>query len=109
MAASLPASDEQFIERDGLMSSWLALLERADLFKYALVLSIPFYLLIAKIVFGGWNDFWDAVRLLLQPDWLSMLRGEWHQDCWSSLKFLFYLIACAAMVTGVYKLLLVYF
>ncbi|MEJ7139061.1 hypothetical protein [Amphibiibacter pelophylacis] len=73
------------------------------LFVMALV-SLPLYIWIGRWVFDDWEDFLESLRYLYQPQWLSALRGEWHEDNWGSIKFLCFLILCATIATGLYKL-----
>ena len=61
-----------------------------------LACSLPFILLLGKLLFGSWHGFWEAVRYALMPDIFSMLRGEWLEDAWATLKLLVFLAVCAA-------------
>jgi hypothetical protein len=82
------------------------LFDRPDLVIWAFVLCVPFYIGIAKIFFGGWDRVLDALRLMLQPQWLLALPGETRESKWIFLKFLCYLLACLAVATTVYQFLL---
>jgi hypothetical protein len=68
------------------------------------VVSIPLYIGIGQLFYDNWDDFLDSLRLLYQPQWLSVLRGEWQEDNWASLKFLLFLICCLAAATSIYKI-----
>lgn len=82
----------------------LAFVDKPMLFLGASFAAIPLYIGIAQIFFDGWDDFLDSLRYIYQPQWLSLLRGEWYEDQWASIKFLFYLLVCIAMATTVYKI-----
>lgn len=85
------------------MNHLLSLLDRPTLFIGSAIIAIPIYIGIGRLFFDSWDDFLDSLRLLYQPQWLSALRGEWHEDNWVSLKLLLYLIFCLACATTVYK------
>jgi len=79
-------------------------LEKPTLFIGSTIVSIPLYIGLGQVLFNNWDDFLDSLRLLYQPRWLSLLQGESSEASWDSLKFLFYLILCAASATTVYKI-----
>ncbi|MDO4795098.1 MAG: hypothetical protein Q4A28_04045 [Brachymonas sp.] len=60
------------------------------------VYGLPFMLLLGKLLFGSWHGFWEAWRFTLTPDIFSVLRGEWLEDAWGTLKLLVFLLLCAA-------------
>lgn len=72
---------------------------------WALIVAIPLYVFSAKIWFDDYDGFIDALTYWFQPQWLSMLKGEWHEDNWQSLKFMFFLLTCFCCLIGVYKML----
>ena len=61
-----------------------------------LACNLPFILLLGKLLFGSWHGFGEAVRYALMPDIFSILRGEWLEDAWATLKLLVFLAVCAA-------------
>jgi len=67
------------------------------------IIAIPLYIGLGKVFFDDMDDFLDSLRLLFQPQWLTLLRGESNEVSWDALKFLFYLILRAAFATTVYK------
>ena len=69
------------------------------------LVNIPLYLLIGKVFFGGWEDFWDAVKFWLTPDLFSLFKGEYWEDCWAEMKLGFFIIACGGCVFGEYMLI----
>jgi hypothetical protein len=81
----------------------LSELDNPPLFIKSLMWAIPLYLYGAKLFFGDFSGLLDSLRFFYQPSWLSMLRGEWHDDNWASLKFFLYLAYCLACAGTVYK------
>lgn len=69
------------------------------------IANTPAYLLVGRLFFDDWADFLGCVRFLLTPDIVSMFRGEWHDDQWSTLRLLVFVALCAAIVYGEYHLL----
>ena len=91
------------------IAEFLSHFDHPDLLIKILLLAIPLYVWIGTWFFDGFEDFLDSLRLLFQPSWLSAFRGEAQDDMWSELRFLFYVLMCAAFVTGMYKLSIKYF
>lgn len=65
--------------------------EYLTIFLYGL----PVLLIVGKLFFGSISGFLDCVRLALTPDVISLLRGEWGEDQWASVKVFVYLALCA--------------
>lgn len=63
-----------------------------------LVCGLPFMLILGKLLFGSWQGFWEALRFTLTPDIVSILRGEWLEDQWASLKLIVFFVLCTAML-----------
>ena len=70
------------------MMELLEAVERPQLLMWCAIAVIPLYLWLGQLFFNGWHDFLESLRYLYQPTWLSVLRGEFHEDNWASLKFL---------------------
>lgn len=66
----------------------------------AAVIDIPLFILIGKIFFGCWSDFWDAIVFWITPDMLSMLTGEYWDDLWAELKLGLFVVTCGACLWG---------
>lgn len=60
------------------------------------VCGLPFMLMLGKLLFSSWHGFWEALRFTLTPDLVSIFRGEWLEDQWTSLKLIIFLLLCAA-------------
>lgn len=61
---------------------------------------LPVFLMAGKLFFGSIAGFFDCLRWLLMPDIISLLRGQWGEDQWATLKICVYLAMCAG---GVYS------
>lgn len=81
----------------------LSFVERPQLFITALFLAIPLYYMMWQLIFDSWDEFLESLRLFFQPDWFSLLRGEWQDDQWASIKILIFIILCLSMATTIYK------
>jgi hypothetical protein len=69
------------------------------------IVNVPVYVAIGKAFFGGWTDFWDAVRFLATPDVFSAIRGEYMADWWAEAKLGIFIAVCGGCVYGEYRLI----
>ncbi|MEF9384912.1 hypothetical protein V4890_04670 [Ralstonia solanacearum species complex bacterium KE056] len=83
----------------------LLAIERPGLFKAALVLALPLDGWLWLQFFGDRHSFLRSLRLALQPDIVSALRGEYDEALWESLRILVFAASCAAGTALVYKAL----
>ena len=44
------------------------------------IINIPVYLAIGKLIFKDWGSFLEAVRLWSTVDWWYSLEKQWHED-----------------------------
>ena len=86
------------------MTDLLGLLDRPGLFLTLAVVSTPLYVWVGSLFFAGWSDFFESARLGLQLRWLAVLRGEWHEARWETIRLLVYLVCCGAVVAALYQL-----
>ncbi|MFA6239354.1 MAG: hypothetical protein WC655_00410 [Candidatus Hydrogenedentales bacterium] len=70
-----------------------------------LVVNIPLYYLLVKLLFGNLDAMSDAVRLLMTPDVVSWFRGEGMERCWAEMKLVIWIFACTLLVLGEYLLI----
>lgn len=63
-----------------------------------LMYGLPVILMVGKLFFGSWAGFFECLHYLLMPDLLSLLRGEWGHDQWSTFKLFLFLALCAGAV-----------
>ena len=70
-----------------------------------LIANIPVYFGIGWIFFPTLDDFWEAIKFWLTPDFISMFRGEYWVDRWAELKLFFWILSCIACVFGEIQLI----
>ena len=68
-------------------------------------LNIPVYLFLGKVLFGCWDNFWEAVRFWIQPDSISLFKGEYGEDFFAELKLGFFILLCIGSVAGEFYLI----
>lgn len=56
---------------------------------------LPIMLLLGMIMFGSWKSLFDALRFLVVPDIVSLLRGEYFEDQLATIKLIAFLFFCA--------------
>jgi hypothetical protein len=86
-----------------MFTEWLNAFEHPEWFLHSVWVSLPTCLLVGKFMFGDWDGFLYSLRMLIQPDLVSLFRGEWVEDWWETIKFILFLILCAAVVFGWYR------
>jgi hypothetical protein len=62
------------------------------------VVDIPLFILIGKLIFGCWGDFWDAIVFWFTPDLWSAFNGEYWDDVWAECKLGLFTVSCGAIV-----------
>jgi len=60
--------------------------------------NIPLYLVVGKVFFGSWAEFFDTLRFWLTPDIVSAWRGDYWADNWAELKLFVFMALCAGAV-----------
>lgn len=70
-----------------------------------IVANLPLYILIARLMFDGWEDFGEAIVYLFTPNFISWFRGEGLDDIFATFKFHIFLLLCGASVYGEFHLL----
>lgn len=63
-----------------------------------LVVAVVLY----KWLFHDIEEFFDGIRYIATPNWVSAVRGEYDADTWMSLKFTFWLVMTILMGYGTY-------
>ncbi len=64
------------------------------------IIDIPLFILIGKLMFGSWEDFWEAIKFWLTPDIWSAFSGEYWEDRWAEMKLGFFILLCGGCVVG---------
>ena len=75
-------------------------MEGSLIFIILMVLDIPLFIFIGKLMFGSWSDFWEAIVFWFTPDILSAFTGEYWDDVWAEAKLFVFGLICAACVYG---------
>jgi hypothetical protein len=65
---------------------WGAVKSNPSLALTACGMGLLIAFLFFKLFFEDWSDFWECVKFWFTPDWISMLRGEWLDDRWNTMK-----------------------
>lgn len=60
------------------------------------VANIPIYWIMFRAFYNDGYDFGDALGYLVQPDIISLMRGEFTEDFYQSLKIWVYFMLCVA-------------
>ena len=68
------------------------------------ILDIPLFILIGKVLFGSWEQFWEAIEFWLELDFFSALDGKYWNDIWAEAKLTFFTIICIACIYGEIRL-----
>jgi uncharacterized membrane protein len=61
------------------------------------IINIPVYLALGRLIFEGWGGFLEALRLLASADWWLTLEKEWREDRWGTAKLPVFLVLCLAL------------
>jgi hypothetical protein len=70
------------------------------------VVSWPVYKSLAKLFFGErQEDLGETVKYVIQPDFISMLKGQFWNDWDATIKFNFFIFLCVGWVAAVTELI----
>ena len=61
------------------------------------IINLPVYLALGRIIFGGWGGFLEAMRLWSSADWWFTLEKEWREDRWGTSKLPVFILLCIAL------------
>ena len=64
------------------------------------MLNIPLYWFLGKVFFKDLDDFSESLRFWFTPNILSAFRGDYWNDVFAEMKFMFWLGFCIAAVIG---------
>ena len=85
------------------MDAGLFVIEQPGLFKAAMALALPLAYWLWSRFFEDRHGFLRSLRMALQPDIVSALRGEYADAFWEMLRLLAFAAGCAAGLTLIYK------
>lgn len=69
------------------------------------IVNIPLYVAVGWFLFRTWEDFFEAIRYALIPDFLSLFTGELAEDWWAEIRLGILTAVSVAAVWGEYALL----
>lgn len=61
------------------------------------LINIPVFLGLGKIIFKDWGSFLEALRLWSSADWWHSLEKQWHLDRWGTSQLPLFLLLCVAI------------
>ena len=73
-----------------------------------IAVNLPVYVVLGRLFFGSWGDFLRVLRFWFTPNIISWFRGEYWEDRAAELLFGVYLLCCAVVVFGEYRLITTY-
>ena len=62
------------------------------------LINIPVYLALGKLIFQDWSSFLEAVRLWSSADWWHSLEKQWREDRWGTSQLPLFLGLCLFLV-----------
>lgn len=72
------------------------------------VANIPLYLLVGRVFFGNWENFFEAIWFWFKPDMWSWIDGELGRDWYAEALLGVFVAICAGAVFGEFWLLKTY-
>ncbi|WP_454054029.1 hypothetical protein [Clostridium sp. Marseille-Q7071] len=64
-----------------------------------ILINIPIYKAIFKLIFNDTDDLNESIRYSFTPDFFSLLRGEYFEDRMSEFKLSCFIVSCILVVT----------
>ena len=62
-----------------------------------LLVNIPVYLGLGRLIFKDWDGFLEALRLWTNADWWFTLEKQWREDRWGTTQLPVFLLLCLAI------------
>ena len=69
------------------------------------VINIPVYWILGRVIFGGWQGLGDSIRQGAEFDTISFIKGNLLGDLWHTAKILVFLFCCYQSVAYEYRFL----
>ena len=66
------------------------------------VVNIPVFVLYGKLLFGGCQEFLEAIVFWIRPDLWSAVSGELFEDWWAEFKLGLFVVSCVGTVAAEY-------
>ena len=61
------------------------------------IINIPVYLAIGRMIFKDWGSFLESLRLWSNTDWWFTLEKEWKEDRWGTVQLPVFILLCIAI------------
>lgn len=62
------------------------------------IINIPVYLALGKLIFKDWGSFLESVRLWASADWWHSLEKQWREDRWGTAQLPLFVLLCVLLV-----------
>ncbi len=62
------------------------------------IINIPVYLALGKMIFKDWGSFLESVRLWCTADWWYSLEKQWREDRWGTGQLPLFLLLCVLLI-----------
>ncbi len=63
-----------------------------------IIINVPVYLAMGKIIFKDWGSFIESVRLWCSADWWYSLEKQWREDRWGTGQLPLFILLCVLLV-----------
>lgn len=78
----------------------------ALLFIFLLVVNIPVYKVIFRLLFDSMEEFYESVRYSFTPDMISLFRGDYVQDWFGEWKLTILILMCIGVTFLEFKMIM---
>jgi len=62
-----------------------------------ILVNIPVYLGLGKLIFKDWGSFLESLRLWSNVDWWYSLEKQWREDRWGTAQLPVFILLCVAI------------
>ena len=62
------------------------------------IINIPVYLALGKMIFKDWGSFLESVRLWCSADWWHSLEKQWREDRKGTSELPLFILLCVLLV-----------
>lgn len=62
------------------------------------LINIPVFLALGRLLFDNWGDFLHVLRLWLRADWYRNLQSQWQEEPWFTAKLPLFVGVCVLLV-----------
>ncbi|MGE0489605.1 MAG: hypothetical protein AB7S38_10370 [Vulcanimicrobiota bacterium] len=76
------------------------------LFLFLLVVNVPVFLVLGRLIFGSLGGFLECLKHWFTPDLISAVQGQYWEDHWGTLKLLVFVALSGVTLYTEYSWLL---